>query len=312
MPKWLSIGQAARILRITPDTVRAWEQQGRLRAVRTEGDHRRFDEEDVRRLAQTLSGTARPRDRGMARPMVPTMPRPVLGEIDDEQDLARQELRSARTRVEILRADGQASQILNARKAEAERQASQERENHRNEALKAFGRTLAKRLGLPADWRAALSEELEAYVVRDRFPLSLPSEEARDFVRAKVESIVQRHRESIEQIEATRRQAAAQAEAERLQAIERAETQRKLEVAAQAKTARVKELINLGILRATMETLTWDFRDREDARRDVLEELRANVRGDWDGDQVRDLVDDVLDDFENEISDEETEGDEDD
>lgn len=311
MKKWLSIGQAARILGITPDTVRAYEERGRLRAVRTEGDHRRFDEEEVQRLAKTLSHPAGPGDRQTIRPKPPSPPRPYLGELEDEQDLERQELRSARARVEILRAESQAAQILNARKAETDRRAAQERENLRTEELKGFGRTLAARAGLPADWRAASCQELEAYVVRDRFPLSLPIDEARDFVRAKVESIVQRHRESIERNEAKRRQAADQAEAERREAMDRTEAQRKLQAAVQAKTARVKELIDHGTLHATIETLMWDSRDREDARQDVLEELRANVGSDWNSDQVRELVDEVLDEWEDEIADQDEEVEED-
>ena len=43
----INIGKAAEKLGIPPDTLRNWEKQGRIKSVRTEGNHRRFDEMDI-------------------------------------------------------------------------------------------------------------------------------------------------------------------------------------------------------------------------------------------------------------------------
>jgi excisionase family DNA binding protein len=48
----LLTSSAARILNVTPDTVRAWERSGRLPAVKTDRGVRLFDRRDVERLAR--------------------------------------------------------------------------------------------------------------------------------------------------------------------------------------------------------------------------------------------------------------------
>lgn len=49
------ISEAARILAIAPETVRAWEKTGRLRAVRIGRGIRLFNREDVERIARERS-----------------------------------------------------------------------------------------------------------------------------------------------------------------------------------------------------------------------------------------------------------------
>lgn len=44
--------EAARILDVSPETIRTWERTGRLPAVRTRKGMRLFDRRDVERLAQ--------------------------------------------------------------------------------------------------------------------------------------------------------------------------------------------------------------------------------------------------------------------
>ena len=46
------IGETARRLGVTPDTIRRWEKAGRIRSVRTQGNQRRFTETEIRRLLQ--------------------------------------------------------------------------------------------------------------------------------------------------------------------------------------------------------------------------------------------------------------------
>lgn len=46
----LAIGAAARLLGVSPDTLRRWENDGRLTAVRTLGNQRRFRRADIEQL----------------------------------------------------------------------------------------------------------------------------------------------------------------------------------------------------------------------------------------------------------------------
>lgn len=44
---YLAIGEVASAFGVTPATVRNWERAGKLRAIRTPGNHRRFAAADV-------------------------------------------------------------------------------------------------------------------------------------------------------------------------------------------------------------------------------------------------------------------------
>lgn len=50
--QYLTSGQVARRLRVSPSTVRRYEREGRLSATLTAGGHRRYDPDDVERLAR--------------------------------------------------------------------------------------------------------------------------------------------------------------------------------------------------------------------------------------------------------------------
>ena len=50
---WLSLGAASRVLGINQATLRSWADQGRIRAYRTPGGHRRFSREDVEAITQS-------------------------------------------------------------------------------------------------------------------------------------------------------------------------------------------------------------------------------------------------------------------
>lgn len=43
MSKLISISQTAKILGVSKDTLRRWEEEGKITSVRTEGNHRRYD-----------------------------------------------------------------------------------------------------------------------------------------------------------------------------------------------------------------------------------------------------------------------------
>lgn len=54
MPKQiLTIGDAAEILGVTDETLRAWERDGKLKPSYTEGGHRRYQRIDIEKLAGT-------------------------------------------------------------------------------------------------------------------------------------------------------------------------------------------------------------------------------------------------------------------
>jgi excisionase family DNA binding protein len=53
---YVSVGQVARALGVTPDTVRRWTSTGFLPCVRTAGGHRRIAQEDVDELGRAIGG----------------------------------------------------------------------------------------------------------------------------------------------------------------------------------------------------------------------------------------------------------------
>lgn len=58
---WVSVGEAARIVGVHPNTIRNWGNRGLLRVARLPvGRHRRFALEDVRSLAESIVATLAP------------------------------------------------------------------------------------------------------------------------------------------------------------------------------------------------------------------------------------------------------------
>jgi excisionase family DNA binding protein len=53
--RYLTTGEVARILRVSPKTVARWAQEGRLPHLVTLGGHRRFPEEPIESLAAKLA-----------------------------------------------------------------------------------------------------------------------------------------------------------------------------------------------------------------------------------------------------------------
>jgi excisionase family DNA binding protein len=50
--RWLTLGQACRLLNVDESTMRRWADAGQVRTFRTPGGHRRFSEGDVREIVQ--------------------------------------------------------------------------------------------------------------------------------------------------------------------------------------------------------------------------------------------------------------------
>lgn len=56
---YLSVGEAAGLLGISPDTLRRWEKDGRIQSCRTPTNHRRFDRAKIEALlAQSAQSAA--------------------------------------------------------------------------------------------------------------------------------------------------------------------------------------------------------------------------------------------------------------
>lgn len=50
--RWLTLGQACRVLNVDESTLRRWADSGQVRTFRTPGGHRRFADTDVRAIVQ--------------------------------------------------------------------------------------------------------------------------------------------------------------------------------------------------------------------------------------------------------------------
>jgi excisionase family DNA binding protein len=54
-PRYLRTAQVAELLQVSPKTVSRWAQEGRLPYLRTLGGHRRYPDQEIRELLETLS-----------------------------------------------------------------------------------------------------------------------------------------------------------------------------------------------------------------------------------------------------------------
>lgn len=59
-PAYLSIGEAARQLGVSADTLRRWDKEGRIEAIRTLGNQRRYRQSDIDALTTPSSATPTP------------------------------------------------------------------------------------------------------------------------------------------------------------------------------------------------------------------------------------------------------------
>jgi excisionase family DNA binding protein len=53
-PSYLSTGQVAGLLYVSPKTVSRWAKEGKLPFMKTLGGHRRYPEAEIRELAEEL------------------------------------------------------------------------------------------------------------------------------------------------------------------------------------------------------------------------------------------------------------------
>ncbi len=54
--RWITLGQACKLLGVNESTLRRWADSGHVRSFRTPGGHRRFSDEDLRRMTEERGG----------------------------------------------------------------------------------------------------------------------------------------------------------------------------------------------------------------------------------------------------------------
>lgn len=66
METLLKISEAARLLGVQPQTLRAWDEQGKLIAIRTPGGQRSYRLSDIQKLTNVPSPTSEPISPGIS------------------------------------------------------------------------------------------------------------------------------------------------------------------------------------------------------------------------------------------------------
>lgn len=275
----VAIGEAARILGVSVDKVRELADSGELQCERTPGGHRRFSSAALESLRKRLAGEGRRSPRGKS--VVP-------GGRTTRPTVARRPARAE----ELSEADGwdwgpsrsaprweaQAPAATSPPHAEPHRATLRQapepnpaEEENRLAVLRQYGFNLMP-LGIPRSYESEIRDTLDEYVTSSRFPAARSLHEAYDAIRTKVEAILERYNNEL------------------------------------AGERRVEELVEYGRSQAASITSGWDYRDREEARDEVLDELEAKVEEDWSERDVADLVDEVLSDWETDAENDEGNG----
>ena len=303
MSKQLSIGETAKRLGLEVDTVRKMERDGRIRAVRTDGGHRRFTEEEVERVRKSRSKPGRaksapPRRRSRASNRPIPNRNPTTGEFvgedvvfaDDSEDfdeeLSIDELeefemtsRPALPPPPARPAPAPQELLLNpmffaprpAPAAPAPAVDTGFIDRFHLQSLKMCGRS-AMPFNLPLDWQGKVIADLERFVTLAQFPVDLPFAKAADIVRAHVETVIRPWRDTEEKAKRDRK---AKEDSDR----------------------RLAALISHGTEYARRETTGWDWSARNDARAEVGKVVTREVEADWTEHEVEDLVDEILDEW---------------
>ncbi len=282
MDKLLSVGQVAKRLGVSVDVVRSWDEQGVLKSRRTPGGHRRYLPADVDRL-KNRQRAGRSRTGHSARKPLARRPAPSIHERRSaEPDYDDFDVEEDVPDIEELEAEAEREAAKERAAAEAQTRAvAADEESQRLEGLKQYGREVARWALLPTDWLARVVEDLEEFVTPKRLPSSLPSWQAQQIVRSRVDGFITQHRDA----ENVRRK--------------KEDDQRKIDW-----------LITWGNNYAVSETtFGWDSSEQGRARREVDSELKQKVKADMSTDHVKDLVDEILTRWEDDTGDD---GDDDD
>ena len=269
--------EKARQLGVTTDTLRRWENEGRMVSTRTAGGQRRYRESDQpAALDVTHQDPELPDDESRSEDQTET---------DDESSSAppsrptprwQQRVEEKKADVEIARLDREHRAVLRAEAAESaerirrrereDREAQERRsrelrdleESRRLEGLIRQGMTLAA--VAPMEFQAAAKRDLISFVTNERFPAELTRDEAAALLRRRLERILKPWRDD-QHIDGLMRDARAY---------------------------------------ATLSTIgaDWDFEPGQQARREVERTLSREVRADWTTEDMRARVDEILGEWE--------------
>lgn len=294
MPRdtYVRIGEAARLVGKSVDTLRRWEAEGRLLpAPRSIGGQRTYLLADIQRL---LDDDEDGHAGGDAPQMTSPPPRPAPGPVSPRKvreanaaaDLSVTRLRNDR-REEVRRYREAEPQRLDAQRAEPENRAAAARlhaeqtaEQHRQQH--AIDNCLESiRIGLM--WESsAVCAEIERFLADHATPgESIP------WIRAEATAIIDRHR--AEREAAAKRE--SEAELKRLQAAaQEAADQMRRNVLLRHGVSFVKKL--------TADREEWDVETAEQAVEEAEEHLAEVVELTWSKRQVEREVADVLEEWE--------------
>jgi len=280
----LRINEAAKLLGVSPSTLRRWEREGLIKPQRTPGGERRYREEDLMDLSQ------RPRRRPGARyddvePVSEGITEAV-GEARNSHTSSREYREPAHVqtppweaRVHEAKANLEIQKVLREqqrlrREDVARLEAVEERAQRRKEqakvaettakrlnAIKVYGQTVAVLESPPLELRAKITKDLEAYVTAEQFPSSLPLATAYEYVRSRVEKLLGSWKS------------------------ERA-----------ASEARDK-LFSYGRHQARLYTSNWDSTEASRAVSELERAFRKEEVTGWTRDDMRDYVETFLDAF---------------
>ena len=56
MDKLLSLKETEKLLNVSKSTLQRWDNSGKLKAIRTEGGHRRYKQSDVDKILKNIDG----------------------------------------------------------------------------------------------------------------------------------------------------------------------------------------------------------------------------------------------------------------
>ena len=270
----LTPAEKAKQLGVSADTLRRWENEGRIESTRTAGGQRRYRADALpqpsRRWAASSIGEHDEDDLvqmdvgGQQPAQLPTVT-PWQARVEERRaDLEIAKL--DREHRAMLRAEAQEREERRRQRedddrralVEQERRAAELRESQRLERLVQRGMLLA--VIAPFEFQAMARRELLAFVTSERFPAHLSFVESDALLRARVEQVLKPWRD------------------------------RRL----------IEELLQKARSRATLGTMgsDWEFAAAQKARREVETKLSREIDPTWTKHDVQSRVDEILDEWE--------------
>ncbi len=266
----LTPAEKARQLGVTTDTLRRWENEGRIESTRTAGGQRRYRESDRpidarHSIVFNEPSTSNDAEDRKAETSAPGTAVPHWLERIEERRADVEIAKLDREYQAILREEGLQRDERRRRREQEQKQAEVERreeeaaqlEKQRLERLVQQGMLIA--LLAPFDYQAVVKRELLAYVTPQNFPPQLSAIEVSALLTKKVEQILKPVRDK----------------------------------------QRIVELIQEARSFASISTMgsEWDYEPAQEARREVDRQVRRDVDASWNNEDVRALVTEILDEW---------------